>query len=185
MSAHFGSVLHVAYGRGVDTSAYDRYIGRWSRFFVPAVLAAAQVAPGSRILDVSTGTGEASLMALPIVGASGLLIGADISPPMLEGARARLNDPTFWPVVADGQALPFRDGCFDAVICHPGLQFFLNPLLGLIEFRRVLRPASCAAVRVISTARAPMWGSRCTQSISPAAAEYTLALVHVSRFQTA
>lgn len=111
------------------------------------------------MLDVSTGTGEAALMALPMVGASGLVIGADISSPMLEAARARLNDLTFCPVVADGQALPFRDGCFDAVICQLGLQFFLNPLLGMIEFRRVLRPRSCAAICVISTPdRAPMWG---------------------------
>jgi ubiquinone/menaquinone biosynthesis C-methylase UbiE len=66
---------------------------------------------------------------------------------------------TFWPVAADGQALPFRDGCFDAVICQLGLQFFLNPLLGMIEFPRVLRPQSCAAICVISTPdRAPMWG---------------------------
>lgn len=147
----------MAAGQRVDTSAYDRYIGRWSRLFVPTVLAAAQVAPGYRMLDVSTGTGEAALMALPMVGASGLVIGADISSPMLEAARARLNDSTFCPVVADGQALPFRDGCFDAVICQLGLQFFLNPLLGMIEFRRVLRPRSCAAICVIP----PRTGHRC------------------------
>lgn len=159
MSANFGAGLHVPPGRPVNSSGYDRYIGRWSRLFVPAVLAAAKVGPGYRVLDVSTGTGEAALKALPIVGASGLVIGADISPAMLEGARARLDDPTFWPVAADGQALPFRDGCFDAVICQLGLQFFLNPLLGLTEFRRVLRPGSCAATCVISTPdRAPMWG---------------------------
>jgi hypothetical protein len=52
----FGRGLHVAPGRAVDTSAYDRYIGRGSRLFVPAVLAAAEVGPGCRILDVSTGT---------------------------------------------------------------------------------------------------------------------------------
>ncbi len=111
------------------------------------------------MLDVSTGTGEAALKALPIVGASGFVIGADISPAMLEGARARLNDPLFWPVAADGQALPFRDASFDCVICQLGLQFFPNPALGLAEFRRVLRSGGSAAVCVISTPdRAPMWG---------------------------
>jgi ubiquinone/menaquinone biosynthesis C-methylase UbiE len=111
------------------------------------------------VLDVSTGTGEAALMTLPVVGASGLLIGADISPAMLEGARDRLNDPSFWPVAADGQALPFKDGSFDAVICQLGLQFFSDPALGLKEFRRVLRRGRSVAVCVISTPdRAPMWG---------------------------
>jgi hypothetical protein len=56
MSTNFGAGFHVAPGRAVDTSAYDRYIGRWSRLFVPAVLAAAEVALGHRVLDVSTGT---------------------------------------------------------------------------------------------------------------------------------
>ena len=159
MSASFGSGFHVPVGGGVDPSAYDRWVGRWSRLFVPAVVAAAEVAPGSRVLDVSTGTGEAALAVLPIVGAAGVVIGADISPAMLEGARGRLGEPSFWPVAADGQALPFKGGSFDAVICQLGLQFFPDPSLGLAEFRRVLHPGDCAAVCVISTPdRAPMWG---------------------------
>ena len=159
MKTNFGAGFHAAPGRVVDTEAYDRYIGRWSRLFVPAVLAAVRVAPGQRVLDVSTGTGEAALMALPIIGASGLVSGADISPAMVAAARDRLNDPSFWPVAADGQALPFADGSFDAVICHLGLQFFLDPALGLLEFRRVLRLGGCAAACVISTPdRAPMAG---------------------------
>ena len=83
MRANFGAGFHVAPGRAVDISAYDRWTGRWSRPFVPAVLAAAKVAPGQRVLDVSTGTGEAALAALPIIGTSGLVIGADIAPAML------------------------------------------------------------------------------------------------------
>jgi ubiquinone/menaquinone biosynthesis C-methylase UbiE len=159
MSIDFGSGFHAAPGRAVDTSAYDRYIGRWSRLFVPAVLAAAEIAPGYRVLDISTGTGEAALMTLPIVGTSGLVIGADISPAMVEAARDRLNQPSFWPVAADGQALPFADGSFDAVICQLGLQFFPDPALGLLEFRRVLHLGGYAAACVISTPdRAPMAG---------------------------
>jgi ubiquinone/menaquinone biosynthesis C-methylase UbiE len=81
------------------------------------------------VLDVSTGTGEAASMALSIVGTSGLVFGADISPAMVQAARHRLNDRSFWPVAADGQKLAFRDGSFDAVICQLGLQFFPDPAL--------------------------------------------------------
>jgi SAM-dependent methyltransferase len=159
MSTSFGPGLHVAAGRPVGMSEYDRYIGRWSRLFVPAVLAAAEVAPGHRVLDISTGTGEAASVTLPIVDASGFVVGADISPAMLAAARARLPDPGFWPVAADGQALPFKDGSFDSVICQLGLQFFRSPARGLAEFRRVLRSGGWAAICVVSTAdRAPMWG---------------------------
>jgi ubiquinone/menaquinone biosynthesis C-methylase UbiE len=158
-STNFGAGFHVAPDRAVDASAYDHFTGRWSRLFVPTVLAAAEVAPGCRVLDVSTGTGEAALMTLPMVGASGLVIGADIAPAMLKAARDRLGGRSFWPVAGDAQILPFKDGSFDAVICQLGLQFFPDPARGLREFRRVLRIAGCAAVCVISTPdRAPMWG---------------------------
>ena len=98
-------------------------------------------------------------MALPIIGSSGLVVGADISPEMLETARTRLDTSLFWPVAADGQALPFKNGSFGAVICQLGLQFFQDPALGLKEFRRVLRPGAWTAICVISSPdRAPMWG---------------------------
>ena len=78
---------------------------------------------------------------------------------MLEGARVRLDEPRFWPVATDGQALPFRDASFDRVICQLGLQFFTVPARGLAEFRRVLRSGGSVAVCVISTPdKAPMWG---------------------------
>jgi len=91
MSTNFGGGFHVAPGRTVDASAYESWTGRWSRLFVPSVRTAAKVATGARVLDVSTGTGEAARLALPIVGASGLVVGIDISTAMLKGARGRLQ----------------------------------------------------------------------------------------------
>jgi ubiquinone/menaquinone biosynthesis C-methylase UbiE len=159
MAKDFGAGFHVAPGQEVDSAAYDQWTGRWSRLFVPATLSAANVTPGARVLDVSTGTGEAALLALPIAGRSGFVVGADISPAMLRAARQRLGDAAFLAVGADGQALPFADGTFDSVVCHLGLQFFPEPRRGVAEFRRVLRPGGRAAVCVISVpARAPMWG---------------------------
>ena len=151
--------FHAIAGRRVDSAAYDQFTGQWSRLFVPSVLEAAGVDQGCRVLDVSTGTGEAALAIAPVIGTSGLLVGADIAPAMLECARTRLHRAAFLPVAADGQALPFADGSFDAVICQLGLQFFPNPGLGLMEFRRVLRDGGRVAICVISTPdRAPMWG---------------------------
>jgi ubiquinone/menaquinone biosynthesis C-methylase UbiE len=146
MSKQYAPGFHVVAGQAADTAAYDRWVGQWSRLFVPSLLAAARVSAGCTVLDVSTGTGEAALMALPIVGSAGAVVGADISPEMVGAARARLKATLFWPVAADGQELPFKEGSFDAVICQLGLQFFSDPALGLKEFRRVLRPGTWAAV---------------------------------------
>src|SRR5689334_1608053 len=112
----FGPGLHGPAGRVVDAVAYDGYIGRWSRLFVPALLAAAEIGHGDRVLDVATGTGEASMHAASIVGSTGSVIGADVAPAMLAVARARLTGATFAPVTADGQALPFGADSFDAVV---------------------------------------------------------------------
>ena len=149
MSCGLGPGFHAPAGKSVDSLAYERWTGRWSRMFVPMAIAAAQVASGDLVLDVSTGTGEAALVALQAIGASGLVIGVDIAPAMLTGARERLNDPSFWPVAADGQALPFKDASFDAVVCQLGLQFFPDPARGLTEFRRVLRSGASVGVCVI------------------------------------
>lgn len=151
--------FHVRPGHAVDASTYDQFTGRWSRLFVPLVLGAADVQAGDRVLDVSTGTGEAAVAILAVIGASGYVTGVDIAPAMLESARGRLKNHAFLPVAADGQALAFPDGTFDAVVCQLGLQFFPDPGLGLKEFRRVLRGGGRAGICVISTPdRAPMWG---------------------------
>jgi ubiquinone/menaquinone biosynthesis C-methylase UbiE len=160
MSASFGRGLHAAPGRAVNLSAYDRYLGRWSRLTVPDVLAAAAVMPGQRVLDVASGTGEAASMAMQVVGNAGFVVGADISLEMIRSACLRLNDSQYLPVNANGQALPFRDGAFDAAVCQLGLQFFPSPTAGLLEFRRVVRVGAMVAVCVNSTSdRLPMWGN--------------------------
>ena len=159
MSMTLAPGFHAPAGKPVNSVAYERWTGRWSRLFVPLVVAAAEVRTGYRVLDVSTGTGEAAIGVLQTVGPTGLAIGVDIAPAMLMSARERLNTPLFCPVAADGQTLPFVDAIFDAIVCQLGLQFFPDPARGLLEFRRVLRPGGSAGVCVISTPdRAPMWG---------------------------
>src|SRR5262245_11488161 len=139
-SVDFGPGFHAAVGQPVNRSAYDRYVGEWSRLFVPTVLAAAEVTAADRILDVATGPGEAAALALTQVGPAGLVVGVDISLAMLAAATSRFAGSRFRPVVTDGQVLPFADATFDAVICQLGLMFFPDPARGLTEFRRVLRP---------------------------------------------
>ena len=150
--------LHVPAGQALDRNAYDQYIGRWSRLFVPSLLKAAEIMGGHRVLDVATGSGEAAAAALLIAGATGIVVGADVSPAMVSAARARLPRD-FLPMVMDGQSLALRSASFDAVVCQLGLMFFPDAVRGLAEFRRVLRPGRCAAVCVISEReKAPMWG---------------------------
>jgi ubiquinone/menaquinone biosynthesis C-methylase UbiE len=139
-------------------AAYDRFMGRWSRLFVPAVLAAARVGPGHRALDVAAGTGEAAVGARAAVGPTGWVIATDISLPMLRQASARAGR-ALGLAAMDGRALALRGGVFDAVVCQLGLMFFADPLPPLRECRRVLRRGGWVACCVWSAAeRVPLVG---------------------------
>jgi ubiquinone/menaquinone biosynthesis C-methylase UbiE len=130
-------------------AGYDRAFAHVSAHFIPFLLRAARVAPGMRILDIAAGTGLAAEAALLAAGPTGHVIAADLSPAMVEKARGRLGKAQNASVaVEDGQALSFPDGSFDAAVCSLGLMFFPDPVCGLAEFRRVLRPGGRAAVSV-------------------------------------
>ena len=133
------------------SEGYDELFARATRLFIPTLLGAARVGPGLKVLDVATGTGAAARMASDIVGASGLVVGGDISPTMLQAAQRNLKDLPIELRTLDGQSLPFADASFDGVICQLGLMFFPNPARGLSEFRRVLRDGGRTAVSVTTT----------------------------------
>jgi ubiquinone/menaquinone biosynthesis C-methylase UbiE len=128
---------------------YDRAFAHVTAYFMPFLLRAAHVAPGMGILDIATGTGLSAEAALAAVGPKGYVMAADVSPAMVGRARERLSRaPNVSVSVEDGQALSFSDESFDAVLCNLGLMFFPDPVRGLSEFRRVLRPGGRAAVSV-------------------------------------
>src|SRR5450432_1001447 len=128
---------------------YDRAFAHVTAHFMPFLLRAAHIAPGIRVLDIATGTGLSAEAALAAVGPTGHVTAADVSPAMAEKARERLGKaPNASVSVEDGQALSFADCSFDVVLCNLGLMFFPDPVRGLSEFRRVLRPGGRVAVSV-------------------------------------
>jgi SAM-dependent methyltransferase len=159
LSTRWAAGMHAVDGRRVDELAYDRYIGRWSRLFLPALCAAAGIREAQKVLDVATGTGEAALAVLPIIGSSGFVAGVDVSTAMLDAAGSRVAGHPYFAVAGNAEALPFASASFDVVVCQLGLMFFSHPALALAEWRRVLRDDGRVAVCVIASAeRAPMWG---------------------------
>lgn len=139
--------------------AYDRLTGRWSRLYVPSLVSAAGVADGHSVLDVAAGTGGASVGLASRVGARGQVLAVDLSLPMLSVAAGKVAGLPVRIAVMDGQQLACRAKTFDAVVCQLGLMFFPEPLRGLEEFRRVLRPGGRIALQVWSRPdRVPYYG---------------------------
>jgi ubiquinone/menaquinone biosynthesis C-methylase UbiE len=139
-------------------SAWDHFSLRASALHVPSLLNAARITAGQRVLDVATGAGPSAVEAAALIGSSGLLVGTDISLPMLDRAKRNVHGLPVRLVAMDGQALACRDASFDAVICLLGLMFFPDARRGLAEFRRVLRPGGRMAVCVTTTPDRTVYG---------------------------
>lgn len=143
--------------RDAAAAGYDRTVGHMTRHFLPPLLHAARLAAGMRVLDIATGTGIAAEPAARIVGPSGHVVAADVSPAMVDRARGRLGGLTNVSfAVEDGEHLTLGSASFDAVLCNMGLMYFPDPERGLAEFHRVLRPGGRAAISVNTTAERSM-----------------------------
>lgn len=147
----------ISYDAGA--AFYDLLTGRWSRLYIPTLLAQAGVEVGLCVLDVATGTGEAAIAAASRVGARGRVVGIDVSRPMLAVAAAKIADRPVVLLEMDAQALGFTDESFDAVVCQLGLMFMPDAASALQEWTRVLRSRSRLAVCVYATPeRVPLYG---------------------------
>jgi SAM-dependent methyltransferase len=114
--------------------------------WAPRVVAAAQLQPGQRVLDVACGTGVLARKAALCVESTGSVVGVDANPGMLVVAE-RLAPGIEWRE-GTAEALPFPDGSFDAVVSQFSLMFFADRRKALREMLRVLAPGSRLAVAV-------------------------------------
>jgi SAM-dependent methyltransferase len=106
---------------------------------------------GRAVLDVACGPGTVTRKAAQRVGANGRVAGCDLSPAMLELARARTPDDDsarieYLECPADALGVP--EDSFDVVTCQQGLQFFPDRPAALAEMRRALRPGGTLGVAV-------------------------------------
>jgi SAM-dependent methyltransferase len=127
-------------------SAYEMFMGRWSRQVASIFVAALEADPGLRWLDVGCGTGAltASIvdLARPVA-----VDGVDASPAFIEEAQRALSGAVEFQV-ASGEVLPFPASTFDFVVSGLALNFMPEPARALVEWARVARPGGRVAVYV-------------------------------------
>jgi demethylmenaquinone methyltransferase/2-methoxy-6-polyprenyl-1,4-benzoquinol methylase len=110
----------------------------------------ARVGPGSRALDVGTGTGD---LAIELARRGASVTGVDFAPAMLEVARGKAPRIAFER--GDALALRHADGEFDATTVGFGARNFADLDRGLREMARVTRPGGRVVVLEITTPRRP------------------------------
>jgi demethylmenaquinone methyltransferase/2-methoxy-6-polyprenyl-1,4-benzoquinol methylase len=131
------------------TAGLDR---GWRR----ATIAAAELRPGMRMLDVACGTGMLARAAAAVLGRGGGVTGLDASPAMLAlAARAEIPPDAADPrwVQGDALALPFPDATFDVAMIGFGLRNLADYAAGLRELARVVVPGGRVVVLEIAAPR--------------------------------
>ena len=130
---------------GVLARVYDGFfdwaLGPGRRYAV------AQLQPraGERVLEVGVGTG----LSLPLYPIGCEVVGIDISEPMLDRARARLEDLDHTHVLLsrmDARSITYADGHFDKVLAPYVISVVPDPEKVMAEVARVCRPGGTVIV---------------------------------------
>ena len=140
-----------------DTELKSRHRAMWSSgdyplmvetFLLPIgerLVDAAGIEPGTRVLDIASGTGNA---ALPAARKGADVTASDLTPALLEAGRARATTEGLelqW-VEADAENLPFEDASFDVVMSTIGVMFAPHHQEAADELVRVTRPGGKIAL---------------------------------------
>ena len=140
---------HAAHG----WNQHSAVIRAWLTEATAALLDAARIGPGSRVLDIAAGAGDQTLDIARLVGARGHVLATDISLAILALAQQNARAAGLQQIdtrVADAQALALAGSNFDAAVSRLGLMFCATPLDALTEARAALRPGGRFAALVFS-----------------------------------
>ncbi len=143
------------YGWDRAASYYEQ---SWSRQLAPAqdlLMKMAALQPGERVLDIACGTGLVTFRAASAVGASGEVLGTDISEAMVDVCRHTAiergaTNARFERMEAEKLSLP--DASFDVVLCALGMMYVTDFAGSIREMFRVTKPGGRAVSAV--------WGKR-------------------------
>ena len=140
------NISHV-FSRAAET--YDQIGPRFFTHFGRALVQFAELAPGSRVLDIATGRGAVLFPASQDVGPDGHVVGIDVAEGMIqatgrEAVARQISNVQLTTMSAD--QLNFPDASFDAVLCGFAVFFFPDLAAALAEFKRVLKPGGKLAI---------------------------------------
>jgi len=123
-------------------------IAAFTRGATDAILEAAQLRPGMRVLDLASGVGDPALSIAAEVGPSGRVTASDMGPGMIslaEKLARKKGLPNIEFREANAESLPFADSSYDVLTCRFGIMFFPDLGKALRECFRVLKPGARAA----------------------------------------
>ncbi|MEO8936594.1 MAG: methyltransferase domain-containing protein [Burkholderiaceae bacterium] len=122
-----------------DGAAYEDFMGKWSQLAGDTFLKWLAPSPGLRWVDVGCGNGAFTEMLVDRCAPADVQ-GIDPSEAQLAFARGRLAADAAQFRPGDAMALPYADGAFDAAVMALVIFFVPDPVRGVAEMARVVRP---------------------------------------------
>lgn len=122
-----------------NASAYDLFMGRWSRLAAPLLVEFAKLPDNGRVLDVGCGTGALTFTIAELRPYCNV-IGIDASKDYIDYAKSRGDSARVRLEVGDAQSLPFPDATFDSSLSLLALNFVPNAQTAVNEMARVTKP---------------------------------------------
>lgn len=130
-----------------DATAYDRYMGRWSRLLAVEFLSWLKVPQAANWLEIGCGTGALTSAILQGAG-PGSLTACDTAEDFVRYCAANIPDANLTVAAATIDALPRRAGGYDAVVSSLVLNFLPDPVEGLARMRETCAQHGCVAACV-------------------------------------
>ena len=122
-------------------SAYDAFMGRYSRRLAPVFADFAELADGSSVAEIGAGTGA---LTAELVARALRVATADPSPQFVDALHGHL--PEVDARVAAAEELPWDDESFDASLAQLVVAFMSDAPAGVREMRRIVKPGGRVAV---------------------------------------
>jgi SAM-dependent methyltransferase len=123
-------------------------IAAFTRGATEAILEAAHLRPGMRVLDLACGVGDPALSIAQEVAPAGRVTATDLGPGMMSLAEELASKKGLTNIEfrqANAESLPFADASYDIISCRFGIMFFPDLAKALHECLRVLKPGGRAA----------------------------------------
>ncbi len=167
------NISRVPRSRQQAQASYDR-LSRWydalagsERRFTETGLDMLAAQPGESVLEIGYGTGHALIRLARAVGATGRVIGIDLSRGMCAVAQQRIQRAGLSSCIelATGDAcrLPLAAGSLDGIFMSFTLELFDTPDIPLVldECRRVLIPGGRICIVSLAAAQPASFAVRC------------------------
>lgn len=164
------NISNPQYALGHSSRELDRLSFQGAVFapYTRQLLTEAGLAPGMRVLDVGSGSGDVSFLVAELVGSTGHVLGVDRSAEAVERARGRAIRHNVRNVdfqVGDPASMHF-DRPFDAIVGRLVLMYQDDPATSLRKMMRHLREGGVVAFQELDSTACRSWPAVPTYDIA-------------------